>query len=156
KRHRKDALIPMRVVWGVMCSSVLALAVIETLPALIGVLGTHYHQTSSELGTLAALELAFYIVGTYLTNFFSLSQLAKITPWACVGAGLVNLVCIAVLNIVPLYLVYPLGTLGGGICYGYMLKVIDLAGNQRRSMGAFLAIINFNVFAGFQLIAFAT
>jgi predicted MFS family arabinose efflux permease len=151
-----SATLSRRTLIAIIFIPVLTFGAILTIPAFLGVLRDNYGVSHAALGRLASIEYLACILGTYLTNRISVKNLANRIPAACMAASITNIVALLLVSRVSLLWFHFFAAFGAGMCYGYLLKVIDISGQQERYFGTFMALFNITMLGGFQLITLAT
>ena len=146
--------IPQRYVYAGMLLCIVNMAALLWIPALLGALAQGFGLATSDLSKLASAELVGFLLGTMFTSVKSLPELKR---WMFVGFALVigaNVALAMFAGQVPFIVLRPLAGLGGGVTFGYALKVCTGSKSPTQNFGILTGCMSLMMIVGFQLIAY--
>ena len=148
------SIIPNRYVYAAMMLCIVNMAALLWIPALLGALAQGFGLATSDLSKLASAELVGFLLGTMFTSSKSIAELKR---WMFAGFALViaaNLVLAMFAGQVPFIIMRPLAGLGGGIAFGYALKICTGSKSPTQNFGILTGCMSAMMIVGFQLIAY--
>ncbi len=148
-----NAFVPQRYVHAAMLLCITNMAALLWMPSLLGALAQGFGLVTADLSKLASFELVGFVLGTVFTSSKSIGQLHR---WVFIGCGLViaaNIVLALYAPTAPFIVMRPLAGLGGGLGFGYALKVCTASEHPTKSFGLLTGLMSIMMIVGFQAIA---